>query len=185
MDSRLVHISKEVSYALRHAPEEYGLALDGEGFVPVEALLSALNERLSALQPILRDDLEEIIATSEKRRHEIVGGRIRALYGHSVRKEIERVPSIPPDVLYHGTTRKALGSILQDGLLPMGRQMVHLSTDYETAGQVGERRDNRPVILQVDAATACSEGIEFFEGSDRVWLAKHIPPSCLCVYSSV
>ena len=185
MNSRLAQISREVSYALRHAPQEYGLKLDGKGFVPVEALLGALNARHPARRAVVREDLEEIIAISDKKRHEIVGDRIRALYGHSVRDKIERVPSAPPEALYHGTSHKALESILDGGLLPMGRQMVHLSTDYETAGQVGERRDNRPVILQVDAATACSEGIEFFEGSDRVWLAKHIPPSCLCVYSSV
>ena len=30
-----VALSKEVSYALRHAPREYELELDQEGFVPV------------------------------------------------------------------------------------------------------------------------------------------------------
>ena len=35
MDSRLTHISKEISYALRHAPWEYELELDEQGFVPI------------------------------------------------------------------------------------------------------------------------------------------------------
>ena len=34
-----VKLSKEVSYALRHAPWEYELELDENGFVPIEQLL--------------------------------------------------------------------------------------------------------------------------------------------------
>ena len=34
-------LSKEISYALRHAPWEYELELDEEGFVPVEQLIHA------------------------------------------------------------------------------------------------------------------------------------------------
>lgn len=181
MNSRLAQISKEVSYALRHAPQEYGLKLDGEGFVPVEALLGALNARHPARRAVVREDLEEIIATSDKRRHEMVGDRIRALYGHSVQETIERAPSTPPSILYHGTTHKALEHILEEGLRPMGRQMVHLSADLETAEQVGRRRDGRPVVLQVDASAAHSDGIKFFEGSDRVWLAANVPVQYLAV----
>ncbi len=36
-------LSKEISYALRHAPWEYELEMDEEGWVPVEQLLSALH----------------------------------------------------------------------------------------------------------------------------------------------
>lgn len=39
-----VELSKEVSYALRHAPWKYELEMDEEGFVPIEQLLDALNE---------------------------------------------------------------------------------------------------------------------------------------------
>ena len=40
----LVELSKEISYALRHAPWEYELELDELGFVPIAQLLHALNE---------------------------------------------------------------------------------------------------------------------------------------------
>lgn len=181
MNSRLTSISKEVSYALRHAPQEYGLELDGEGFVPVEALLDALNGRHPTRRAVTQEDLEESVATSDKRRHEIVGGRIRALYGHSVQETIKRVPSTPPSVLYHGTTHRTLGQILKEGLKPMGRQLVHLSADVETAEQVGKRRDRNPVILLVDAAAAHEDGIAFYEGNDKVWLADTVPPQYLSV----
>ena len=40
---------------------------------------------------------------------------------------------MPPDVLYHGTARRFLESINENGLLPQSRQYVHLSQDNETA----------------------------------------------------
>ncbi len=39
-----LELSKEVSYALRHAPWEYELEMDEEGFVPIAQLLAALDE---------------------------------------------------------------------------------------------------------------------------------------------
>ncbi len=35
-------LSKEISYALRHRPQEYGLVLDENGWVGIENLLKAL-----------------------------------------------------------------------------------------------------------------------------------------------
>ena len=39
-------LSKEVSYALRHAPWEYELEMDEEGWVSVEQLVDALNKEM-------------------------------------------------------------------------------------------------------------------------------------------
>ncbi len=179
MDSRLTHISKEISYALRHHPEEYGLVPDPEGFVEIADLLAAINARHPGRRPVTESDLEEIVATSEKKRHEIVGTSIRALYGHSFAQKIERTPADPPAILYHGTARRFLPSILEQGLLPMGRQCVHLSADVPTALEVGRRRDAHPALLVVDTAAAKAAGICFYEGNEKVWLADRIPPEYL------
>lgn len=37
-------LSKEMSYALRHAPWEYELEMDSQGFVPMGQLVAALDE---------------------------------------------------------------------------------------------------------------------------------------------
>lgn len=179
MDQRLVSISKEVSYALRHHPEEFGLAPDEQGFVPVDELLAALNARHVSKRPVTRTDLEQIIATSSKQRHQICGNRIRALYGHSFATRIDHAPATPPDVLYHGTARRSLASIRQQGLLPMGRQYVHLSTTVAMAREVGARHDAHPAILLVDAKAAASDGIRFYPGNNDVWLADWVPPQYL------
>ncbi|MBR5405177.1 MAG: RNA 2'-phosphotransferase [Oscillospiraceae bacterium] len=169
-------LSREISYALRHAPWEYELELDSEGFVPLAQLLAAINESGGYGRTVTADDLAHIIEISDKKRHEIQGDKIRALYGHSVPMHISKEPFTPPAVLYHGTTHKALEAILQSGLKPMGRQYVHLSVETETAVQVGKRRDSKPVILVIDAAKASAEGVPFYKGNDKVILADSIPP---------
>ena len=136
-----VKLSKEVSYALRHAPWEYELELDENGFVLIEQLLNSLNSLNEYGRNVTREDLEYIIANSDKKRHEIVGDKIRALYGHSVPNKIEKIPGLPPDILYHGTAKRFVDSIMKDGLLPMKRQYVHLSVDTTMAILVGKRRD--------------------------------------------
>ena len=171
----LVDLSKEISYALRHAPWEYELELDEQGFVPIAQLLHALNESNSYEREITQADLEQIIKQSDKKRHEIVGDKIRALYGHSVPQNIKKEQGNPPAILYHGTTHKALPQILQSGLKPMQRQYVHLSVDIETATSVGKRRDSNPIILKINADAAQKAGIQFFIGNEKVWLCKHLP----------
>lgn len=170
-----IKLSKEISYALRHAPWEYELELDSEGFVPVNQLIQAINESGSYDRPIIISDLEHIIEFSDKKRHEIQGDKIRALYGHSVPKHISKDAVIPPDILYHGTSHKALNSILSAGLKPMNRQYVHLSVDTDTAVQVGKRRDTAPVILRIDAHKAHTDGVSFYKGNDKVILADNVP----------
>lgn len=174
-------LSKEISYALRHAPWEYELELDSEGFVPVDQLLTAINEGEKYGRPITKSDLEYIIENSDKKRHEIYDDKIRALYGHSTPMRISKETIIPPDQLYHGTTHKALETIMNDGLKPMSRQYVHLSVDTDTAFQVGKRRDNKPVILTIDSIKAHNDGISFYKGNDKVILADYIPVKYISV----
>lgn len=168
-------LSKEVSYALRHAPWEYELELDEEGFTSIKSLLSSLDETGHYDHQLTKDDLEEMIRHSDKKRHEIIEDRIRALYGHSIPMHLKKSPIIPPDTLYHGTTHKALYLIKEKGLLPMNRQYVHLSKDVQIANSVGKRRDDNPIILVINAKKAFENQIKFYEGNDKVILADYIP----------
>ena len=130
-------LSKEVSYALRHAPWKYELEMDKNGWVEVNQLLDALH-RDEKWKDIQLSDLIEMIETSDKKRHEIVDGKIRAYYGHSIPMHIKKEKQQPPNELFHGTARRFLENIENNGLLPMSRQYVHLSIDIETAFQVGK-----------------------------------------------
>ncbi|WP_116115985.1 RNA 2'-phosphotransferase [Austwickia chelonae] len=167
-------LSRIVSHALRHEPWVYELELDGQGWVSLAALVEALRVERS-WSKLTVSDVEVMVAGASKQRHEIRDGRIRALYGHSVPGRVERIPAEPPRWLFHGTSPSAAERIVVDGLLPMGRQFVHLSVDRETAWAVGSRKADVPVILRVDAQAAAETGVAFYAGNAKVWLADAVP----------
>lgn len=154
----------------------YELEVDGEGWAPLDQLVSALRRHRTEWSDLDRSDLEEMIRRSEKRRYEIRGGRVRALYGHSLPGRLEKEPAEPPAALYHGTDPGALPSIRSRGLRPMGRQYVHHSADRDTALEVGRRKAADPAILVVDAPGAREAGVTFYAGNEKVWLSDPVPP---------
>jgi putative RNA 2'-phosphotransferase len=171
----LTELSRLVSHALRHEPWLYELELDDDGWVSVDALVGALREGSPTWAEIDRAMLERMVAESPKRRHEIVGDRVRALYGHSVPGRLRKESGAPPNELFHGTSSAAAHDIAQFGLLPMGRQFVHLSVDPEMAMQVRRRKASMPVLLRIRSAEAHSAGVVFWIGNEAVWLADQIP----------
>ena len=165
-------LSKFLSYVLRHHPEEYNIELDEEGFTPLKELIgSMMNTHISWAKV---EDIEKLISEGERKRFEIKGDKIRALYGHSVKVKIGE-SFCPNSFLYHGTSPNLLPEILNNGLTPMRRQFVHLSSNKETAYAVGKRHHPEPVILEIDAVKACEKGIKFFDRG-AVVLSKEIPP---------
>lgn len=173
-------LSKEVSYALRHAPWKYKLVLDHEGWVNIEQLLLGLHLN-KQWESVDESDLVQMIEVSAKKRHEIANGRIRAIYGHSTPQKIIKSADIPPSILYHGTARHSVDTILIQGLQPMGRQYVHLSSDQNTAIIVGKRKDSTPAVLRIDAGKAADEEIAFYRENNNVWLADFIPSKYITI----
>lgn len=96
-----VRVSKRLSYVLRHDPSSVGVTLDAAGWVDVDELLAGLRSHGTRLS---RDELDELVAGSDKRRFAFdgTGTRIRASQGHSVPVELGYVPQVPPSVLFHG-----------------------------------------------------------------------------------
>lgn len=89
--------------------------------------------------------------------------------------KISKVDSKPPEFLYHGTAWRFMKSIMENGLVPQSRQYVHLSQDIETAQDVGKRHDDKPCILVIDALKSWNDGIAFYYGNEKVWLADSVP----------
>lgn len=171
----ILNLSKIISYILRHKPEEYGIELEKDGSVSIEELMASIVDRHSAYKGANKNTLEHILAKSSKKRFEIMGDRVRAYYGHSLKAEIDRKLSKPPRYLFHGTTMDVVKVILAEGLKPMNRQNVHLAGDYKTAEIVAKRWNTSYVILEIDAELAYEEGVEFYLGNEDIWLANTIP----------
>lgn len=173
--SRRTQLSKFMSLVLRHQPSRFGLALDAEGYVTMEALRAAITAQ-PGWSEVSGADILEVVETSDKRRFEMAGDRIRARYGHSVAATPAYPAVVPPAVLYHGTPHRALERIRREGLKAMMRQYVHLATRQDIAEQVGHRRDKQPVVLEIDAEGAYASGVAFYQAGEDFFLVRYLPP---------
>ena len=170
----LTKISKKMSYMLRHSTDPLYIDLNG-GWADVNTIIKALKERYPE---VTRSVVEQIVAQDEKGRYSFNDKRtkIRANQGHSIPGVIiEMEQPEPPEHLYHGTATRFLDSIVQHGLIPMNRQFVHISPDFETAVKVGKRH-GKPVVLIIDAKRFVEDGHELYLSSNNVWQAKAVPP---------
>jgi putative RNA 2'-phosphotransferase len=172
-----VGLSKFLSFVLRHKPDAIGLALGSEGWVSIDELIEKSN---AAGTQFSRDDLLQIVETSDKKRFSVSadGLRIRAAQGHSVSVELGLSPQEPPPELFHGTATRFIESILSEGLKPQQRQQVHLSVDVATAERVGQRH-GKPFIFKIDAVGMHRLGFKFYLADNGVWLTDKVPPEFL------
>ncbi|WP_284238219.1 RNA 2'-phosphotransferase [Paenibacillus glycanilyticus] len=172
-------ISKLMTKILRHTPAQFGVSLNPEdGSCPIDVLLEAIQAQ-PKWAGITTEDIEQVVRNSEKQRFAIEGGRIRARYGHS-HDRVQYTAGHPPAVLYHGTNKNALPSILLKGLEPMNRQYVHLSEGTGFATLAGSRRGEL-VILKIDTSRVKEAGIVFYYAGNEVWLADRVPADCCSV----
>lgn len=155
--SSTVRLSKLLSLMLRHRPQEFDLEVDAQGYADLDAVVSALQQKDSEID---HEDVEAIVDGTEKKRFEIVDGRIRARYGHSFEVDLGLDPAEPPEALYKGVAPKDLDGTLSHGLKPFDRQYVHLSYDADVAAQLG-RGGN--AVVRVDALAAHEAGVAFYD----------------------
>jgi len=178
-NDRNTKLSKTLSHALRHAPDEYGITLDENGWTDLNELVEKFKE-LQGYSHISINDILNAVQGSGKKRHEIKANRIRAIYGHSTAKKILKAKSKkPPAVLYHGTSPEAWEEIQKMGLKPMARQYVHLSEGPEEAIHVGSRKSKSPIVLKINTKEAMAAGVVFFKESNGIWLSTVIPEECV------
>ena len=178
--NRRRQLSKFLSGALRHFPADAGLSLDGAGWTPFASLVEAAERTYDWATA---EHVAGVVATDPKGRFEVRGDgddrTVRAAYGHSVDVTLEAGDDPVPDSLYHGTARRTLEPILDEGLRPMGRQEVHLSGTVEDARAVGLRHDADPIVLEVDAATLLADGYTVTERAEGTYTTKRVPPAYL------
>ena len=172
--------SRRIALVLRHRPESAGLTLDPNGWVPVADLLAALG--------LTRAELDAVVEHNDKSRFAVTrradgADWIRASQGHSRRVAVDLglPPAGPPPVLFHGTPRTNLESIMKEGLRPRSRDHVHLSAAVPTALLVGHRRSADVVVLRVASGEMAAAGHVFHLSANGVWLTLTVPSRYLTV----
>lgn len=143
-DDIKTEIGKYLSYILRHRPDAVGIQLDSHGYADVAELLKGMRLKYA----IDIDLLEIIVNEDSKNRFSFSRDKslIRANQGHSIKVDLDLIPVMPPQTLYHGTGARYVDSILVEGLVSKSRQYVHLSEKIDTAIEVG-RRHGKPVVF--------------------------------------
>lgn len=169
--NRLFHT---LAYMLRHAPRKFGIVLSEDGSTSLELLVLSLIKYRKEYRDITPATIQDAIRNLDTERFELRGNWIRARYGHSV--DVSRIgkPETPPDFLFHATATDDVPMILSDGLQPMDRYFVHLTSNLDYASSVGIAKGD-VCILQVRARLAYEAGLPFYRANSHVWLTNEIP----------
>ena len=176
-EKQITQISKFLSLVLRHQPEIIGIQLDQNGWVNVSELIEKANKYGVSFD---NDLLHHIVQTNSKKRFAFneTLDKIRASQGHSIAIELGYESQKPPAILYHGTGKKSVESIIDKGLEKRDRQHVHLSSDIETAIKVGQRH-GKPFVFIVLAEQMHEDNFQFFIADNGVWLTDNVPAKYL------
>ncbi|WP_158521188.1 RNA 2'-phosphotransferase [Fuerstiella marisgermanici] len=168
---------------LRHGAGFKSLSIDPDGWVAIEDLLQRINRRALEFE-LWRDwtihDLQRQCELHGGRRLQISDDQelVRARYGHTIPDICAGKRRTPPHVLYHGTSQKLAGQILQHGLQRRERNLVHLTSCFDYAAWIA-RNHGSPAVLQVITDHAASAGIPFWQCNDHVWQSTDLPASAI------
>jgi putative RNA 2'-phosphotransferase len=179
-NEELVSTSKYLSFILRHNPGSIGLKLDENGWAKIDELIECSSVCASDGKKgkmLTKEIIFLTVENNSKKRFALdpEKTKIRAVQGHSIDVDVELKEQVPPQVLYHGTATRFLESIMKKGLLPSGRNHVHLSSDIKTAVNVGARH-GKPVVLEINSESMHRDGYVFFISENGVWLTDTVPP---------
>ncbi|MGQ0797123.1 MAG: RNA 2'-phosphotransferase [Methanobacteriota archaeon] len=174
-DQEVELLGRTMAGVLRHFPERYGLEMDPHGWVDLRDFITAVqirNKRFRFLRP---HHINGLIETDPKGRYQFLDGKIRATYGHSLELDLDLPTENIPDVLFFPTTAEELHLLIEAGLRPADRKMVHLSASYESAMEAGRVRSQMPIILEVDAKGARASGVVIQKAGKTVYTSKEVP----------
>ncbi len=170
---KVERIGRLMSGILRHFPDRFGLTMDENGWVHFEPFVRAVRKKLKWANQWL---IKAVVYSDEKGRYELKGDKIRARYGHSVDVRLDDMPEATEDVLYYGTSEEEAQRILEVGIKPVRQTFVHLSTTFEKSVEVAMLRTDKPIVFEIDAKKARSDGMRIIKANDTIALAKEIPP---------
>jgi putative RNA 2'-phosphotransferase len=107
---------------------------------------------------------------------EISENRVRARNTQQIPKRVS--PENLPKLLFTCARPKALHTIVEKGILPMGRKHVILASDKKLAKRIGKRIHASPSLLTVSVQNAIQQGTLFLQAGENLFLARSIPVGC-------
>ena len=168
-------VSKFLSGLLRHFGHKYGLRIDKHGWTSLNEVTKIVSKKYN----VGTDAIKLIVKFDKKNRFEIKNSKIRAKYGHTIDVDVNWSENeFIPNKLYHGTHPKNVLSILNEGLKPMKRKEVHLSSTIQDAIEVGKRYAKKPAIFEINAKSLIKSGFKVRK-KGKVYTTDFVPPEFL------
>lgn len=172
---QLTALAKMLEYILAHRPDEFGLVLDRDGWVPVKELLRALTDE-PGWGYVRRSHLEEVVYLEQPGAFILEGDAIRAAVPPELRGAR---PVSPPLLLYKAITLKSYPVVAERGLVPPpGRDNV-LAATAALAQKLGQRRDPKALVVAIRAQAAVAAGSEFYPYGAELFLTGALGPEYL------
>ncbi|HLE45526.1 MAG TPA: RNA 2'-phosphotransferase [Thermoplasmata archaeon] len=178
-DEEVESVGRTMAGVLRHFPDRYGLEMDANGWIDLGDFIEALQNRNRRFRFLKTNHILGLIQTDPKGRYEFRDGKIRATYGHSLDVDLDLPTENIPDTLFYPTSEENLNGVLQAGLRPSDRKMVHLSGTFGAALEAGRVRIQAPVILEIDAKSARASGLVIKKAGKSVYLTTDVPAGFL------
>lgn len=176
-DFEVEKIGRTLAAILRHG--KFGLEMDAQGNVALRDVLAKIRERNPRMNWLRTRHIEALVETDPKGRYVISGGKIRATYGHTIPLDIRLDnEDIPPELFYPATQEEA-EIILESGIFPSDRAMVHLSLTYRDALRAGSVRTEDPVILVIDTGMCMELGSDIGRAAKTVYLCRSVPADAI------
>ena len=156
-----------------------GLEMDSRGNVDLRDVMAKIRERNPRMNWLRSRHIEALVDTDPKGRYVISGGKIRATYGHTIPLDIRLDCENIPDELFYPATPEEAELILESGIFPSDRAMVHLSLTYRDALRAGSVRTEDPVILVIDTGVCMELGSDIGRAAKTVFLCRSVPADAI------
>jgi len=174
---QLEGLARMLTYILCHRPDEFGLVLAEDGFVPVKRLLQTLTAE-PGWGFVRRHHLDQIVGLLSPPAFEIAGDQIRALTPEPAR--LRRPPGEPPPaLLYAAIPPKAHTKVWEEGLKPPPDRDLVLTASKDMALKLGRQRAPQPILVIVQAQAAARRGISLTGYGEGLYLAPALPRDLL------
>lgn len=168
------NLARLMLYILGHRPDEFGLVPDREGFVTYKEFLWAIHDE-PGWSYVRKGHINEVLLGNDRNLFHPEENRIRAL-DKRWQLDLENPSQAPPKILFVGVRRKAHPIVMEKGLRSVEGRYIVLSSDRDMATRIGRRRDQKPVLLEIMAASAFEAGMLFYPFGN-LFLTKQIPAS--------
>ncbi len=176
-DYEVEKIGRTLAAILRHG--KFGLDMDDQGNVSIKEVMVKIRDRNPRMNWLRARHIEALVDTDPKGRYAISGGKIRATYGHTIPLDIRLDCENIPDELFYPATHEEVDILLETGIFPADRAMVHLSLTYKDAYRVGSVRTDDPVILMIDTGVCMELDSDIGRAASTVYLCKSVPADAI------